>query len=47
MSIVFQYPSSHQKNFETYTSINIVLTSMESATLPFASYCEVMQEHLE
>lgn len=37
ISIVFQYPASHQKNFVTYTNINIVFTSMESDTRPYSS----------
>lgn len=38
ISMVLQYPASHQKNFETQTSINTVFTSIESATLPLTSY---------
>lgn len=44
ISIVFQYPASHQKNLVTYTSINVVLTSIESATLPFSSYWQNKKE---
>lgn len=41
ISMVFQYPASHQKNFVTYTNVNMVFTSMESERLPYSSYCQI------